>query len=164
MQDEYWRDKVSLRKHTADDLPFMLALYASTREAELAMTNFSTQEKQVFIGHQFNAQYQHYLQHYNSEAFDIIELDGKAVGRLFVDHWSKEIRIVDIALIPEYQKQGLGSYLFKQVFAQAKACDKSVTIHVEHNNPAKKLYQKLGFELKSKTNDIYLLMQWTPGL
>lgn len=162
MQENNWHNLISLRKHTTDDLAFMQALYASTREAELAITNFTRQEKETFLSQQFNAQYQHYLQHYNSDKFDIIESGGKAIGRLFVDHWDREIRIVDISLIPEYQNRGLGSYLFKQLFAQAKISKKTVTIHVEHNNPAKKLYQRLGFELKTQTNEIYLLMQWTP--
>ncbi|WP_440875145.1 GNAT family N-acetyltransferase [Thalassotalea sp. PLHSN55] len=153
---------ITLRQHNADDLPFMLALYATTRQAELAMTNFSEQEKNQFISQQFNAQYQHYLQHYNSEHFDIIELNGAAIGRLFVDYWTNEIRIVDITLTSQYQNQGIGSYLFEQLFTLARAKKKPITIHVEHNNPAKKLYQRLGFELKTQTNDIYLLMQWTP--
>jgi len=61
--------------------------------------------------------------------------------------------------MPDYQNKGLGSYLFKQIFSQAISSNKSVSIHVEHNNPAKKLYERLGFSVKSKTNDIYLLMQ-----
>ncbi|WDD98524.1 GNAT family N-acetyltransferase [Thalassomonas actiniarum] len=162
MQENNGHHLVSLRKHTTDDLAFMQALYASTREAELAMTNFTRQEKEAFIQQQFNAQYQHYLHHYNSDKFDIIEFDGQAIGRLFVDHWDREIRIVDITLTPDYQNKGIGSYLFKQLFEQAKAGNKAVTIHVEHNNPAKNLYQRLGFELKTQTNEIYLLMQWTP--
>lgn len=153
---------VSLRTHTADDLAFMQALYASTREAELALTNFTQKEKEAFIQQQFSAQYQHYLRHYNSEKFDIVEFDGQAIGRLFVDHWENEIRIVDIALTPAFQNKGLGSYLFAQLFEQAKAANKAVTIHVEHNNPARNLYERLGFELKTQTNEIYLLMQWTP--
>lgn len=162
MQKNNWHNRISLRKHTEDDLVFMQALYASTREAELALTNFTLQEKQAFIGQQFHAQYQHYLQHYNSDAFDMIELDGKAIGRLFVDHWSTEIRIVDITLIPDFQKKGIGSYLFNQLFSQAKASRKSVSIHVEINNPARYLYQRLGFKLKTQTNEVYLLMEWTP--
>lgn len=162
MQPTHWDKKVSLRPYTLDDIPFMQTLYASTRKDELAMTNFTEQEKLNFISQQFKAQISHYTQNYCTEAFNIVELDNISIGRLFVDYWEQEIRIVDIALMPEYRNTGLGTYFFHQLFEQAKASRKSVTIHVEHNNPAKRLYERLGFVLKTQTNDIYLLMEWCP--
>ena len=155
-----WDKTVSLRKYRDDDLPFMQALYATTRESELAMTHFSALEKQQFVTQQFIAQNQHYRQHYCTDAFNIIELEGLPIGRLFVDYWDNEIRVVDIALLPAHQNTGLGSYLFEQLFKQARASGRTVSIHVEHNNPAKKLYERLGFELKTQTSEIYLLMEW----
>jgi len=162
MPTNQWTNKITLRKYSDSDIPFMQALYASTRESELAMTNFTAQEKLDFINQQFTAQTAHYTQHYCIDAFNIIELDGVPIGRLFVDYWEKEIRIVDIALMPEHRNTGLGTYLFNQLFEQAKLDGKTVTIHVEHNNPAKRLYERLGFNLKTKTNEIYLLMEWRP--
>ncbi|MBU2871894.1 GNAT family N-acetyltransferase [Colwellia sp. E2M01] len=157
-----WDNTISLRKSTQSDIPFMLSLYAATRASELAMTNFSEQEKHMFVEQQFNAQFTHYHQHYCSDYFNIIEQDGEAVGRLFVDYWENEIRIVDIALAPEHRNNGLGSYLFQKLFKQAREMGKSVTIHVEKNNPAKRLYERLGFVLKTQTNEVYLLMEWIP--
>jgi len=162
MQSKHWANNTVLRKHTDSDIPFMLELYASTRESELAMTNFTQQEKKDFIYQQFNAQYRHYTQHYCTDAFNIITLDYTPLGRLFVDYWENEIRIVDIAIMPEYRNKGLGTYFFNQLFNEAKSSGKSVTIHVEHNNPAIKLYNRLGFTLKTQTNEIYLLMEWRP--
>lgn len=138
----------------------MQSLYASTRESELALTSFSEQEKLDFVTQQFSAQYNHYIQHYCTDHFNIIELDNQPIGRLFVDDWEKEIRIVDIALLPEVRNMGIGTYYFHQLFEQARQGGKSVTIHVEHNNPARRLYERLGFELKTQANDIYLLMEW----
>ena len=138
----------------------MQSLYASTRESELALTNFSEQEKQNFVTQQFTAQYSHYTQHYCTDSFNIIELNNKPIGRLFIDNWENEIRIVDIALLPDFRNMGIGTYYFRQLFEQASQNEKSVTIHVEHNNPARRLYERLGFELKTQTNDIYLLMEW----
>lgn len=156
-------NKTYLRKHTQADIPFMQALYASTRESELALTNFSELEKQNFVSQQFSAQYQHYTQHYCTDNFNIIEYDDQPIGRLFIDDWEKEIRIVDIALMPAYRNCGIGTYYFQQLFEQARKNGKSVSIHVEHNNPAKRLYERLGFQLKTRTNEIYLLMEWQPS-
>ena len=162
MSSNTCNNNISLRKTTQSDIPFMISLYASTRTAELAMTNFSEQEKLTFIEQQFNAQYAHYNQHYCNDFFNIVEIDGEAVGRLFVDYWENEIRIVDIVLAPKQRNSGLGSYLFKTLFNQAKEMAKPITIHVEKNNPAKRLYERLGFTLKTQTNEVYLLMQWIP--
>ncbi|MFL0801139.1 MAG: GNAT family N-acetyltransferase [Agarilytica sp.] len=160
MPSQDWDRMVKLRLYEDKDLPFMQALYASTRADELSAANFSLAEKTAFLQQQFFAQTQHYIQHYCTDAFNIIEFDGEPIGRFFVDYWEKEIRVVDIALMPSYRGRGLGTYLFNQLFKQAKQCRQDVTIHVEHNNPAKKLYERLGFSLKNKTNDIYLLMVW----
>ncbi|RHW77996.1 GNAT family N-acetyltransferase [Colwellia sp. RSH04] len=162
MPSNLWANRVSQRTAMPSDIPFMRSLYAATRASELAMTNFTEQEKQVFIEQQFNAQYAHYNQHYCSDFFNIIELDGVAIGRLFVDYWQEEIRIVDILLATEFQNNGLGTFLFNDLFKQAKKVGKAVTIHVEQNNPAKRLYERLGFSLKTKTNEVYLLMEWLP--
>ncbi|WP_246722573.1 GNAT family N-acetyltransferase [Aliikangiella sp. G2MR2-5] len=151
-----------MRKYSSDDISFMHQLYASTRESELALTNFSVEEKERFISQQFSAQLEHYTRHYDTSSFYIVEVGNQPVGRLFVDYWESEIRIVDIALMPEYRNLGIGSYYFEKLFEQARELNQPVTIHVEHNNPAKKLYERLGFKLKTQTNEIYLLMEWRP--
>ncbi len=160
MQSHNWANAVSLRLYQNEDLPFMQALYASTREAELALTAFSLQEKQIFLAQQFSAQYIHYTKNYCTDAFNIIEHKGEAIGRFFVDYNSDDIRVVDIALASDFRNKGIGSYLFEQLFEQARRSKRSVTIHVEHNNPAKKLYERLGFTEKTQTNEIYFLMEW----
>ncbi|MEO2280690.1 GNAT family N-acetyltransferase [Pseudoalteromonas pernae] len=162
MTTNNWKNEISLRKYSNSDIPFMQQLYASTRESELAMTNFSVEEKERFISQQFTAQLAHYTQYYCADSFHIIELNNQPIGRLFVDYWENEIRIVDIALMPQYRNSGIGTYYFEKLFAQARELNQPISIHVEHSNPAKKLYERLGFTLKTQTNDIYLLMQWCP--
>ena len=163
MQTKNFESNIILRKYQNSDIPFMQELYASTREQELAMTNFTLQEKQDFLSQQFSAQYLHYTKYYCLDAFNIVEHNGKDIGRFFVDYTGPDIRIVDIALIPSYRNRGIGSYLLRQLFRHAELDNRSVSIHVEYNNPVRKLYQRLGFILKSKTNDIYLLMEWSPS-
>lgn len=162
MQPEQLVSSISLRRQTPDDLPFLQTLYSSTREKELAITHFSLPEKQSFLRQQFQAQTTHYANHYDNEHFYIIERKGEPVGRFLVDYWTSEIRIIDISLLPQHCGHGIGSHFFKRLFEEAKSRQCPVTIHVEHNNRAKSLYERLGFQLKTKTNDIYLLMEWKP--
>lgn len=155
-----WKSRLALRRFEERDLPFLKSLYGSIRQPELALTQFTETEKKHFVESQFSAQHFHYCQNYSTENFDIIELDTNPIGRLFVEYRESEIRIVDIALIPEQRKLGVGSFLLQNIFNRAGREGKSVTIHVERNNPARRLYERLGFQVKSSHDEVYLLMEW----
>lgn len=152
---------VSLRPATDADYDFMRRLYASTREEEMAHFPFDDGQKKVFLDQQFAAQFEHYKLHYPTVERNIIERDGQPIGRLWIDEWRDQIRLVDIALMPEARGSGIGSRLLHEVLARGTASGKPVTIHVEAFNPALRLYQRLGFE-KVDTNGVYFLMRWTP--
>jgi ribosomal protein S18 acetylase RimI-like enzyme len=119
-------------------------------------------QKEAFVRMQFTAQHSHYQQHYPDAAFDIILVNGQPAGRLYVDRWTKEIRIVDIALLPEYRNAGIGTTLLKGILEEATQAGKPVSIHVERFNPALHLYERLGFSTISE-NGVYYLMEWVPG-
>ena len=76
--------------------------------------------------------------------------------------WEKEIRLVDIALLPEHRGGGVGSAILHEILAEGKAAGKPVTIHVERFNPALRLYERLGF-VPIEERGPYLLMQRAPG-
>ncbi len=152
-----------LRPEGEPDLDFLLRLYSSTRQEELAQVDWSDTEKAAFLRSQFEAQRSHYLKHYSESRFDIIEQTGTAIGRLYVARWPDDIRIVDIAFMPEHTGHGLGGGLLRALQAEAAETDKSVSIHVEIYNPALRLYERLGFKAKGEDNGVYRLMEWRPG-
>ncbi|MEK6374812.1 MAG: GNAT family N-acetyltransferase [Acidobacteriota bacterium] len=152
---------ISLRPATEADYDFMRLLYHSTRAEEMQQFPFDDAQKKTFLDQQFAAQFEHYGIHYPTCERNIIEKDGQRVGRLWIDEWRDQIRLVDIALIPECRGGGIGSTLLHEVLARGAAAGKPVTIHVEGFNPALQLYQRLGFE-KVDTNGVYFLMRWTP--
>lgn len=154
-------DDLVLRPMIDADLPFLERVYASTRAEELAQTDWSEAQKATFLSFQFQAQHQHYTTHYHDAQFFVIERAGVAVGRLYL-HWRKdELRIVDIALLPEARGQGLGGVLLGNLMTRAETEGKSVSIHVEQMNPAMRLYVRLGFE-RIGEHGIYHLMEWRP--
>ena len=83
---------------------------------------------------QFNAQHSYYHDQFKQADFDIIEQDMLAIGRLYVDRREDEIRIIDIALLPEYRGKGIGGGIMRTLIDEATGANRSVTIHVEHNN------------------------------
>lgn len=150
-----------LRPITDSDLPFLVEVYVSTRMDELAVTGWSRTEKRLFLEAQFAAQHTHYQKYYPNAFFDVIEQNGNPIGRLYVDHWTREIRIVDIALLPPYRRSGIGTHLITNIQMQAMETGKSLSIHVEKNNPAYHLYTRLGF-VKSGETGVYDLLVWVP--
>lgn len=154
-------DDVVLRPMTDADLPFLERVYASTRTEELAQTDWSEEQKATFLSFQFHAQHRHYTTHYHDAQFFVIERAGVAVGRLYL-HWRKdELRIVDIALLPQARGEGLGGVLLGNLMTRAEDEGKIVSIHVEQMNPAMRLYVRLGFE-RIGEHGIYHLMEWRP--
>ncbi len=153
---------VTFRPITPDDMDFLLRVYRSTREEELAMVVDWTEEmKAAFILQQFQAQHAWYQEHYQGASFDLILVDGVPAGRLYVHRRPKEIRLVDITLLPEFRKGGLGTSILRDLLAEGEASDRPVTIHVEVYNPAMRLYERLGFRPIEERGP-YLLMEWRP--
>lgn len=148
-----------LRPITPTDEEFLARVYASSRAEELANTGWSEQLKADFCRSQFDAQRDYYAANYPGASFQIIERDGWPVGRLYVDRWEKEIRIVDITLLAEFRGSGLGAKLLRDLQKEARDAGKSLTIHVERFNRALALYQRLGFQ-QIEDKGVYLLMEW----
>jgi ribosomal protein S18 acetylase RimI-like enzyme len=151
---------VTLRPATDGDYFFMRRLYGATREEEMKHFPFDATQKEQFLDQQFAAQYQHYQLHYPTCERNIIVKDGQPIGRLWIDEWKDQIRLVDIALMPEWRGSGIGSRLLGEVLDRGAKAGKDVTIHVEGFNPALRLYERLGFR-KVDTNGAYYLMRWS---
>ena len=150
---------LSLRPITPEDASFLAGVYASSRAEELAVTGWSDEQKEIFCRRQFDAQSVYYTATYPEASFQIIERNGELIGRLYVAHWEKEIRIVDITLLPEFRGSGIGTRLLHDLKEEARSAGKSLTIHVERFNRALQLYQRLGFQ-QVKDKGVYLLMKW----
>ncbi|HEV2146106.1 MAG TPA: GNAT family N-acetyltransferase [Longimicrobiaceae bacterium] len=153
---------MSLRPIRPEDEEFLCRLYASTREEELAPVPWTTEQKGAFLRQQFQAQHAYWHEHYTGASFDLVLLDGAPIGRLYVDRWPREIRIVDVSLLPEHRNGGIGTALIRQVFAEGDRDGKPVSIHVEAFNPARRLYGRLGFDLV-EDKGVYVLMARPPA-
>jgi ribosomal protein S18 acetylase RimI-like enzyme len=144
------------------DLPFLALLYASTRTEELASVPWSDEQKTAFLDMQFRAQHSHYQQYYPKADWLVTMLAGEDIGRLYIERWSREHCIIDIAFLPEHRGKGLGGALMRDLMDEAAAAGKGVQIHVEKFNPALRLYRRLGF-VTSEDKGVYDLMRWVPA-
>ena len=150
---------IRLRPIQPEDEEFLYSVYADTRRDEMAQTGWNDEQKDVFLRGQFALQHSYYQENYEGSNFDVIEVDGKAIGRLYVGRWDDEIRLIDIALFSTERRQGIGARLIRELLDEAGAAGKPARIHVERDNPAMSLYERFGFR-KVGEHGVYHLMEW----
>jgi ribosomal protein S18 acetylase RimI-like enzyme len=138
---------LALRPETDADIQFLGALYASTRTEELAVTSWTDAQKAAFLDMQFQAQRAHYRRHYPEADWFVVERQHERIGRLYLERWPSQHRIIDIAFLPEHCGKGFGTALLGHLIDEAAAVGKAVSIHVEKHNPARRLYLRLGFTI-----------------
>jgi ribosomal protein S18 acetylase RimI-like enzyme len=153
---------VRLRPVAEADRPFLVDLYGSVREEELAQVEWDDGAKRAFIEQQFSAQDAHYRQNYPGATLDVIEVDGERAGRLYVHRGRKDVRIMDIALAPPFRGRGIGTRLLRALIDEAEASGRKLSIHVELNNPARRLYERFGFRPAGE-HGVYVLMERPPA-
>jgi len=152
---------VTLRPAVADDRALLLDVYASTRKAELDQVDWPPGQREAFLEQQFTAQDSSYRSTYPNGDFLVIEQAGRAIGRLCVGRLPEEIRLVDIALLPAQQGRGIGTRLIRDLMVEAKATQSRLTLYVEVFNPARRLYDRLGFATIGEFG-VYELLEWRP--
>ena len=145
-----------------EDLEFLYKVYASSRAEEMTMTGWNEQQIKEFLRMQFDFQHKQYMQNYQNASFDIILYHQQPVGRLYLDRRQDDIRIVDIALLTEFRRQKIGSKIMEALMAEADEKNVTLSLHVEHNNPALGLYHRLGFEKKDDTG-VYFFLERPPA-
>ncbi|TPL57594.1 GNAT family N-acetyltransferase [Mesorhizobium sp. B2-4-2] len=152
---------LAFRPAAEADMPFLARLYASTRMEELAVTDWSEAQKVAFLDMQFQAQHAHYRKHYPEADWLVVERAGQPIGRLYIERWPSQHRIIDIALLPAHRRKGHGAALLRDLIDEAWSSGKSASIHVEKNNPARRLYLELGFAAV-EDKGVYDLMACAP--
>jgi GNAT superfamily N-acetyltransferase len=150
----------ALRPETEADVPFLRRLYVSTRWEELVpLIDWTEAQKVAFLESQFALQRHHYRTYYASTEWGVLEHAGVPAGRLYLDRQATAFCVVDIALLPEWRRRGIGTALLQAVCAEARAAGKPVTVAVEKFNPAQTLYRRLGFR-EFEDQGMYWFMEW----
>jgi ribosomal protein S18 acetylase RimI-like enzyme len=153
--------RVARRPVEAGDAGFLHQVYAGTRAGELALVNWTEDQKQAFLNMQFTAQDRHYREQYPDAGCWVVLVDGQPAGRYYVDRNADRFLIVDITLLPRHRGQGAGTSLLEATLEDARAAGLPVVLHVEASNPAAGLYRRLGFT-KTAEHGIHHEMTWFP--
>jgi ribosomal protein S18 acetylase RimI-like enzyme len=155
-----------LRPITAEDRPFLEALYRSVRWEELAPTGWPDEAKLAFLASQFDLQHRQFTAYYPAEGLELVEQDGEPIGRLYVDRTPRNTYLVDIALLPQWRGRGVGTRLIRALQDDVRMRGGELTLNVDRTNPdAERLYRRLGF-VETPPDVPYpgvsIDMRWTP--
>jgi ribosomal protein S18 acetylase RimI-like enzyme len=91
----------------------------------------------------------------------IIVIEGQDAGLLHVERSPEEINLVNIQIAPEFQNRGLGTEVMHALLAEARRDRLPLRLQVLKVNPARRLYERIGFALAGET-DTHYQMRWTP--
>jgi ribosomal protein S18 acetylase RimI-like enzyme len=151
----------TLRRRAVEpaDADVLFAIFAATREEELALVPWSAEEKKAFLRMQFDAQERHYRAAYPSASFELVFEGNTVVGRLYVDRGPEAVHVIDIAVLPEHRGRGIGTALLEEVVAAGRP----VRLHVDRFSRARRLYERLGFR-EVEDRGVYVLLERAPLL
>lgn len=138
------------------DKPFLIELYSSTRAEEMATVPWSDEQKQAFLQKQFEAQNISYRERYPNASFDIIKLNDERIGRFYLAELADEIRIIDLAVLPQHFNREFYIKLIEKVLKKGEIDGKPVQIYLESFNPLAEIFARLGFQ-KAGEHGIYFL-------
>ena len=150
---------IQLVAEKPSDEKFLRALYSTTR-TDVKFSALPPEQKQQFINMQFDAQRYHYRTQFQNVDFWIVKQNGRSVGRLYLSETPEELRVIDISLVPECRRKGIGSRLLRSIQIDAGSRKLPVTLHAEKHGGTKPFYERLGFEVVEEKKTHYF-MKWT---
>ncbi|MCW5550371.1 MAG: GNAT family N-acetyltransferase [Opitutaceae bacterium] len=106
-------------------------------------------------------QAERFRQNFRPDHVQVIVLDGHDAGLLHVVRSPEEIRLVNIQISPEFQNRGLGTEVMHRLLAEARREKLPLRLQVLKVNPARRLYERIGFTVAGETETHYQ-MRWTP--
>jgi len=153
---------LELRDVAPTDDQYLIELYSSTREAELAATPWTDTQKQEFVLMQFEAQRTDYETRFPNAAHSIMVMGDRDVGRIWIDRRSEEIRLLDITVHPDVRNRRIGSTAIGLLQAESavSAIPLRHSVYVS-NDAALRFYRRHGFTV-IEDFETYVLMEWLP--
>lgn len=132
------------RQATESDVPFLMRLRRESMDQHLIAAGASTSEPDHFARLM-----------YRFDCAEVLLQEGSPVGLLKVSRSGRDWKIIQIQLVAKLQGPGLGGKLLKQVITEAVTAGASLTLSVLKANPARLLYERLGFVVESESEHEY---------
>jgi ribosomal protein S18 acetylase RimI-like enzyme len=102
-------------------------------------------------------QIKHFREHFDPAIRKIIQVQGEDIGCISVQDQGDSLFIAYIAILPTYQRRGIGTYLIRNIIQEAEKRKIPIRIQTLKVNPARELYERLGFRITGSTETHYLM-------
>ena len=139
--------QITFRQIKIKDFEFLWQLHNAALKKYIAAT----------WGWDENWQRRNFQDNFKPNEGEIICVDGKDAGFLWISEKESEIVLVSIRLLPAFQNRGVGTKLIKDLLDEARVENKTVRLQVLKVNPAKNLYEKFGFQVYAETETHFLM-------
>jgi len=154
--------EISLRPVNEDDEELLFAIYASTRQDEVAGFGWDAEQEDAFLRFQFTSRRAAYRLQFPAAEYSVIMDGDKPAGSLIVERRDDAISLTDIAVLGEFRSGGVGSQIVDLLKTEAAAAGKPLVLSVDHSNPrARQFYLDRGFAITGESQ-INCSMRWTP--
>jgi ribosomal protein S18 acetylase RimI-like enzyme len=150
---------LTLREVSLLDEAFLLGLYLSVREAEMAMVPWTDEQRSAFVRHQYAAQRNHYRAEYPAAQHSILFKDDVPVGMLYIDFTQADVKIIDLIISPSSRNLGIGSSLLQVLQSEASRLQKPLTVFVDQQDRSINLFERLGFK-PVEEQGMHILLEW----
>lgn len=154
--------EITLRPATDEDEELLFAIYASTREDEVAAFGWAPEQEEAFLRFQFTSRRAAYRLQFPAAEYSVIMGGCEPAGSLIVERRDDAISLTDIAVLGEFRSGGVGSQIVDLLKTEAAAAGKPLVLSVDHSNPrARQFYLDRGFAITGESQ-INCSMRWTP--
>jgi ribosomal protein S18 acetylase RimI-like enzyme len=150
---------LTLREVSLLDEAYLLDLYSSVREAEMAMVPWTDEQRSAFVRHQFAAQSNHYRTEFPGAQHSILLKDQAPIGMLYIDFTHADVKIVDLIISPSSRNLGIGSSLLKVLQSEASRLQKPLTVFVDQHDRSIIFFDRLGFK-PVEEQGMHILLEW----
>jgi len=146
-----------LRAAIEDDEEFLRTLFAQTN---VTLQSLPLELQTALLDMQYRGRELTYSTQYPEAQNSIICLDeDTCVGRLLMDRRAETFRVIDLAILPQWQGRGIGSGILKDLAQESRHRGVKLHLRVTKENRALELYLRLGFEIDGG-DDISYEMSW----
>lgn len=154
-----------LRPADASDEPFLVELFAATHGQQFALLPLAPAQREMLVRMQFEAQRSGYRQQFPASEHSLILYEDQPAGRIWINEGDQELWIIDLVIHPGFRRRGLGTAVLRHVLDRAESRGVPAGLFVDRfNDPAYALYQRLGFEICSGENQMYVQMRRHSGV
>jgi ribosomal protein S18 acetylase RimI-like enzyme len=139
---------LTFRQANENDIDYLLRLRQETMTEHIVNSGLETSiEKHLDrINYEFNES-------------KIILLADKAIGVLKLKKEDDKIEIIQLQIEPKYQGRGLGQDILNGIIKRAEENNQMITLSVLKLNPARNLYEKMGFEIIEEDKHSYKMIR-----